>query len=376
MGLTARALNRATLARQLLLRREPLDVVEGLRRVVALQAQEPPSPYLALWNRLDGFDPAELDEAFRSQRVLKAPLMRITLHAVVADDYPQLRAAMTPTLRAARLHDARFKRTGWSIADADALVPDLLEHVATPRSNQELAAWTAERTGGLPEPGVWWALRTCAPLVHAPTGGPWTFGPRPSYLAAPLPAHEDPDAAVDHLVRRYLEGFGPATARDIGRFTMLHQRVVRAALARLADELERHAGPDGRELVDVPGALLPDEDTDAPARLLGMWDGVLLAYDDRSRVLPEPYRTVVTRSNGDVLPTVLVDGYVRGVWRPVDAGIEVTAFEPLPEHAWAQLAAEAAALCDLLAARDPAVYRRYARWWSKLPVAEARTLPG
>lgn len=374
MVLTARALNRATLARQLLLRRERLDVAEGIRRVVALQAQEPASPYLALWNRLDGFDPAALDAAFADQRVLKATLMRITLHAVAAEDYPHLRAAMAATLRASRLHDARFRRTGWSIADADALVPELLAHVATPRSNQELAAWTAVRTGGMPEPGVWWALRTSAPLVHAPSGTPWAFGPRPVYVAAPRDAHEDPEASAAHLVRRYLAAFGPATGRDVARYTLLRQPVVRAALDRLGDELEHRTGPDGRPLFDVPGAPLPDEDTDAPPRLLGMWDSVLLAYDDRRRVVPDAYRKVVTRSNGDVLPVVLVDGYARGVWRPTEAGIEATAFEHIDAATWDALGAEAAALRALLAERDPLVYRRYDRWWASLPAAEVRTL--
>ena len=102
MTLTARRLNRATLGRQLLLHREPLDVAEAVRRVVALQAQEAPSPYLALWNRLAGFDPADLDAAFARKIVVKATLLRITLHAVHADDYPAFHNAMVPSLRASR----------------------------------------------------------------------------------------------------------------------------------------------------------------------------------------------------------------------------------------------------------------------------------
>src|SRR3712207_7710489 len=107
-----------------------------------------------------------------------------------------------------------------------------------------------------------------------------------------------------------------------------------------------------------------------------MWDSVLLAYADRGRVIPAGHRKLVTRNNGDVLPTLLVDGYVAGVWRPVDGGIEATAFDPLSEQAWHGLAAEARALVAFLADREPAVYRRYAHWWAKLPPAEVRVLPG
>ncbi|HEV2892808.1 MAG TPA: crosslink repair DNA glycosylase YcaQ family protein, partial [Actinomycetota bacterium] len=138
MTLTARRLNRATLGRQLLLRREPLDVAEAVRRVVALQAQEAASPYVGLWNRLDGFDPADLDAAFAGYTVVRATLVRLTLHAVHAEDYPAFHNAMLPSLRASRLHDRRFKTSGLTIADADALLPHLLEFADRPRTKAEI----------------------------------------------------------------------------------------------------------------------------------------------------------------------------------------------------------------------------------------------
>jgi hypothetical protein len=134
--LTARQLNRATLARQLLLRRERLSVVEAVHRVTALQAQEAASPYLALWNRIEGFDATDLDRAFREHAIVKATLMRVTLHAVDAADYSTFHEAMQITLRAARLNDRRFTRTGMSHADADALLPEVLRYAADPRSNR------------------------------------------------------------------------------------------------------------------------------------------------------------------------------------------------------------------------------------------------
>jgi hypothetical protein len=378
LTLTARQLNRATLARQLLLRREPLDVAEAVHRVVALQAQEAPSPYLALWNRIAPFDPAALDAAFASHAVVKATLMRITLHAVHAEDYPAFRGAMLDVLRRSRLGDNRFTATGLSVADADALVPQVLEFATQHRTNAEVQALLTARLGE-GKSRVWWALRTFAPVVHAPTGGPWSFGLRPSYLASPVPlpaADAGPDECLRVLIRRYLEGFGPASAADVARFTLHRRSKVRAALAAAVGDLETLEGPDGTVLFDVPGGLRPDEDTPCPPRLMAMWDSILLAYADCGRVMPPDYRTLITRQNGNVLPTLLVDGYVAGVWRPVHEGIEATAFPPLPSEAWDGLAAEARGLVSFLATRESVVYRRYAHWWSKLPAAEVRVLPG
>lgn len=375
MKVTARQLNRATLGRQLLLRREPLDAVEAVRRVVALQAQEPASPYIALWNRVAGFDPTDLDRAFAEHAIVKATLMRVTLHAVHAADYPTLHEAMQPTLRAARFNDTRFRRAGLSIAETEALVPEVLAFTARPRTNAEVEAWLDDRLGALPRPSVWWAFRQAGPFTHAPTGGPWSFGPRPSYVAAREQGRPGDDVASrQYLVRRYLEGFGPASIQDIAAFGLLYRPLVREAVQRLEGELVRLQSPDGRELLDVPGGLLPPDDSPAPPRLLPMWDSVLLAHADRSRVIPAEYRKVVIRTNGDVLPTLLVDGSVAGVWRPVEGGIEATAFHRLPAGAWEGLEAEARDLLAFLAERAPTAYGRYGRWWATMPSAEVRVL--
>jgi len=381
MRITARGLNRSTLGRQLLLGRASLPVAEAVRRVVALQAQHAASPYLALWNRLAAFDPADLDAAFADHEVVKATLMRLTLHAVYGGDYRAFREAMEPTLRAVMiLREGRFAASELTMADADALVSELLAYADRPRTGAEMKAWLAGRLGATPDPSAWRGLRGYAPLLHAPTGAPWSFGPRPSYVAArPRPALADPDApaaALQALVRRYLEGFGPASVADVAQFALVQQARAKEALKALSGALERLDGPDGAVLYDVPGALRPTEDTPAPPRLMAMWDSILLAYVDRSRVIPPAYRTLVTRSNGDVLPTLLVDGYVAGVWRPVAGGIEATAFHRLPDDVWEGLAAEARSLVAFLADREPEVYRRYDHWWRTRPSAEARLLPG
>ena len=251
----------------------------------------------------------------------------------------------------------------------------MLAFTATPRSNAEVEAWLDERLGVLPRPGVWWAMRTFGPFSHAPTGGPWSFGQRPAYVAAPvLPRGGDPEAALVTLIRRYLEGFGPASVADMARFALVVRARVRAALASMGESIRSLDGPDGAKLYDVPDGPLPSEDTPAPPRLLPMWDSILLAYADRGRVIPEAYRKLVTRTNGDVLPTLLVDGHVAGVWRPLDSGIEATAFEPLDDASWDGIEAEARSLAGFLADRDPTAYRRYGRWWEALPAAEVRVL--
>ncbi|MFJ8104931.1 winged helix DNA-binding domain-containing protein [Streptomyces sp. NPDC096132] len=373
-------LNRATLARQLLLAREPLAIPDAVHRIVALQAQHPASPYLALWNRVAGFRPAALDEAFADRTVVKATLMRITLHAVHADDHRAFRGAMQQTLYGSRL-GARFAEAGLTPADAHAILPDLLEFTREQRAAAEIEAWLEERLGAEKKAGAWWGLRAYAPLLHAPTGTPWSFGTRPSFVAAPpgpSPAGRVPDPeALRTLILRYLSAFGPATVADIAQFGLIQRAPVREALRSLDDgRLERLATPDGTALYDLPDAPRPSADTPAPPRLLPMWDSVLLAYADRSRTIPPEYRKLVTRINGDVLPTLLVDGRVAGVWRPAEGGVEASAFHPLPPDVWEALAAEARSLTALLTDRgDPGVYARHTHWWTKLPpAAEVRLL--
>ncbi|HEY1627621.1 MAG TPA: winged helix DNA-binding domain-containing protein [Streptosporangiaceae bacterium] len=381
--ITGDELNRATLARQLLLRREALPVTEAVRRLVALQAQEPASPYLALWNRLTDFDLAGLDAALAERAVVKGTLLRVTLHAVHAGDYAVFREAMEPTLRASRLGDPRFRASGLTAADADALVSELLVQAGQPRTSAELAAWLEARLGTPLDPAAWRMLRQYAPLLHTPGSGPWSFAGHKHTFVAPAgdcrPALDRQDAAaiaLPVLIQRYLAAYGPASVADMAQFAMVQRARAKTAVQTLGDALDRIDGPDGAVLYDVPGAPRPAGDTPAPPRLLGMWDSVLLAYHDRSRVIPPGLRKHVIRINGDVLPVLLVDGYVAGVWRMTGGQVEATAFQPLAEQAWDGLAAEAGPLLALTADRDPALYSRFGHWWKKLPDGERRLLPG
>lgn len=378
MTFSARQLALATLDRQLLLERHRSDVAEAVRRVCAVQAQSPASPYLALWNRVRDFAPEDLDAAFAERRVVKASLMRITLHAVHAEDYGAFHAAMASSLRASRVYDRRFGATGLAAADADALLPDLAAYLARPRTGAEVEADVTGRFGEHAH-RVWWALRTYAPMHHVPTGGPWSFTAPHSYHRAhraPAPPHE-PDAGVQRLLLSYLRAFGPATAQDFARFTLLTRPLIARAVEGLGDGLARVGGTGRAVLLDVPGGTVPAEDTPAPPRLLPMWDSALLAHAVPGRFLPEEFRPLAVRRNGDVLPCLLVDGRVAGVWRATGKGLELTAFRRLEKSAWRGLTEEAERLSAFLAERDPEVYGRYAHWWDKgFPAAERVTVTG
>jgi hypothetical protein len=373
--LSPRQLNRATLDRQLLLGRRRLTVPEAVRRIVAIQAQEPASPYLALWTRVDRFDPADLDAAFADQTVVKATLMRMTLHAVHADDYPDFHDAMQTTLRASRLGDPRFTISGLSAEEALALEGDLVEFASDPRTRGELEAMLAQRVAD--PTSVWWALRSLMPLVHAPTGGPWSFAQRAFVASRDRHRTALRPEALGALIRRYLEGFGPASIADIAQFARVPRGRIREGLGK-AGPLVEMAGPGRATLLDVPDwRPIPRADEPVPPRFLPMWDSTLLAYDDRERMLPADLRPIVIRTNGDVLPTILVDGFVAGIWRPIDGGIEVTAFRRIGADDWDGLAREAGGLVRFLAERDPRAFARHRRWWTRLPEpVEVRHLAG
>ena len=378
MMLSARTLNRTTLQRQMLLRREAMPVPEAVRRLVALQAQHAASPYVALWNRLEGFDPAAMDAAFVAQDLVKATLLRLTLHVVHGDDYPIFREAMEARIRGGWIGEERFQQLGLANEHTHTtLIPDLMAYTAVPRTGADVEAWLESRLGLDPDRQTLPMVRGYVPLLHAPLGLTWMFGPRASWQAPrSVPDLANPESgkrAIAALVRRFLAGFGPATIPDMSTFTVLTRGQIKEVVATM-DDLVRLDGPGRAPYYDLPGMDLADEEIPAPPRLMAMWDSVLLANHDRSRILPPDYRKLVIRTNGDVLPTVLVDGYVAGVWRTVDAGLEVMAFRALPAEVWNALEGEAQLLGMMLADREPGVYRRYDHWWKHLPDCETRVL--
>ncbi len=364
---TREALTYETMVRQGLSSRRRVAVAGAARSVLALQAQEPAAPYLALWNRIEGFDANDLDRALADGAIVKASLFRFTLHAVDAGDIPWARAAMASRVRDAGFHDI-LDDIGLTAERVDAILERLATVMVEPHGNADIERVLSELVPETGDPArLWSALRVVGAFRHAPTTDPWSFGRRPAFLPCTV-ADDDEAAATAELVRRYLAAFGPATVADLSQFTILKRSSLKAVVESMADVVTV-AGPDGSQLIDVDGGDPRPEAEVAtlPPRLLGMWDSVLLAYADRSRVIPDEHRPHVIRRNGDVLPTVLVEGLVRGVWRASPDAIEIRALEPLDDATLASLDDEARDLRRLLADREPAVFSRFGRWWDRLP---------
>lgn len=317
--LTLRELNRATLARQLLLGRRRIGTVAAVERLAGLQAQWAPAPYVGLWTRVEGFRRGALERALLSRRIVRAVLMRGTIHLVSLADYGRFGAAvgLPPWLRA----DA---------ADlGDRLHTSIREFGSVPRTRAEVMEFLAREHGVNPPnaEAAWYALRTRSRLTHAPESGMWQQKGLTHYVAIEHPP-VDPATARTELIRRYLGAFGPATRADIGVWSGLRVRDFEPALEAL-EPLRRFRDNAGRELYDLPRAPLPDADTPAPVRFLPRFDNLVLAHKDRTRVLPEEYRPAVI-DGGWVRSTFLVDGTVAGAWEVDDGHIRIEAFAPLP----------------------------------------------
>jgi hypothetical protein len=329
--LTQRELNRATLARQLLLKRVRLSVVPALERVAGLQSQLAATAYVGLWARLENFRPQALDRALLSGRAVRGLLMRGTVHTVGARDFASFGAALAG--------DAPGWVTPELEAIAERVAEPLREFCSAPRTRTEVLDWL-EHEHGVPNDGsngIWYAIRLRARIAHSAAASRWRATiHNPTFIA--LEHHEeDGEAARAKLVRRYLAAFGPATRAEIAGWSGMKVR----RFAHLLDGLPAFRDDGGRELLDLPRAPRPSADTPAPVRLLPKFDNVLL---DRQRVLPDEYRTLVVRKNADVQPTFTVDGYVAGIWRIAKRRIVTEPFAPLPRAARRELAEEAARL--------------------------------
>jgi hypothetical protein len=337
--LTLRELNRATLARQLLLERKRLSPTQVIERLVGMQAQWPPAPYIGIWTRTTSFRREALERELASAAVVKATVMRQTLHLVTRRDYALLRAALSETNFPDQTSQA--KRLAPSVR---ALAE------AGPVTSAEALAHLEQEYGltGIDARRAWRGARVRAHVLHHHETALWHARPGGRFVAIEEPEAHVPDEARAEILRRYFAAFGPASRRDIGAWTMMHVPEIQRALDRL-EPLRRFRDEHGRELLDVPRAPLPDADTPAPVRFLPKWDNVLLAFADRTRVLPEQYRKTVIRMNGDVAQTFLVDGFVAGTWRVEDGHVVPEPFAPLSRTIRPQVEDEAARLAAFLA---------------------------
>ena len=335
--LTLRELNRATLGRQLLLRPKRLSAVRVIEHLVGMQAQSPQAPYVGIWTRTTSFKRSTLERELASGTVVRATAMRQTLHLVTPRDYALVRAAMS---------EMNFP---WESAGSRALAAPLRALLAAgPVTTEEAVAYLEREHGltGLAARRGWRHGRLAAHVVHHHESALWQ-PVNGRFVAVEEPGAHDPTEARAEMIRRYLAAFGPATRRDIVAWSMQHVPEIQRALDTL--ELRRFRDEQGRELLDVPGAPLPDAGVPAPVRFLPKWDNVLLSFHDRTRVLPEQYRRTVIKQNGDVAQTFLVDGLVAGLWRVEDGRVTVVPFEPLRRAVRGDVEEEAARLEAFLA---------------------------
>ncbi|ADB48722.1 winged helix DNA-binding domain-containing protein [Conexibacter woesei] len=316
--ITDRELTLSLLARQLLLERRRLPAAEAVRRLVALQAQYSPSPYIALHARVEGFAIADLERALRRGTVVKSTLMRGTLHLVHAAAYPAYASAWR--FQARRMLAPRERALD---GGAPALVAALADFLREPRTTDEIRALVRELTDGRLSDGSEGLdfARGSLPLVHVPPSGLWRQHGKFSLVRwetsgrgrAAVP--EDPAAGTVALVRDYLAAFGPSTREDLAAFTWLRFHQLDPALSAL-EPLRRLTDARGRELLDLPRAPLPREDVATPVRFLAKWDAAIISHRDRTRIVPPGFaQQVYAARNGEVAPTFLVDGQVAGTWR-------------------------------------------------------------
>ena len=309
--LSERAVNRATLARQLLLDRHDLTAVQGVERLAGMQAQEPKHPYVGLWTRLTGFEAAELTKSVEDRKLVRATLMRGTLHLVSAKDFLALRTTLDPVLAGAMSVLAERSEG----VEPDEVVKAAHEVLADgPLRFAEIRSALSERFPGLNERALGYTTRMLAPLVMFPDGSRWGYPANAPFTLAEEYLGKTPAkrAAPRKLVLRYLAAFGPATPADFQVWSGLRQ--AKPVFDDLGDELVVLNDAAGKELYDLPDAPRPDEDTEAPVRFLPEFDNLLLSHTKRTRVIADAHKPAVYTKNLRVRSTYLVDGTVSGLW--------------------------------------------------------------
>jgi hypothetical protein len=309
--LTLDALNRATLARQLLLARKRVAVPKAVSQLLAVQAQLARPPFIALWSRLDGFTREMLSAALHGRTIVRATMMRGTLHLVTAADYVALRTCLQPGLDAGLLSIIGERLAGTDMARVAARAAAFFE---APHSFDDARHHLVAQFPQGDERAMGYAIRLRLPLVQVPVrDAAWAFPGQADFVSAQAWIGRSPEPACDLevLVQRYLAAYGPATVKDAQ--TWLGMPGVKEAISRLRPSLHVFRGPKKAELYDLPSAPRPPVDTPAPVRFLADYDSVLIARADE-RLLAAPHRRAVFLPGLRVLPTFLVNGRVAGTW--------------------------------------------------------------
>jgi hypothetical protein len=347
--LTLRAQNRATLARQLLLAREKTTARDAVERLMGLQAQWPRPPFVGLWSRVEAFERDDLAGALLRKELVRATMMRGTLHVVSARDFQRLRPAIQPVLTRGMKSILRDRATALDVPALVASARAFFEE--EPRTFTELRDHLMTLHPAGDERAMGFAVRTHLPLVQVPTAATWAFpadadfAVAEAWLGSPL----GKDASPGALVLRYLAAFGPATVADAQAWSGLQglrevMEALRPGLVTLRDER-------GRELFDLPDAPRPGEDTVAPTRFLPEFDNLIVSRAD-ARFVAEEHRSSIFLSALRVLPTVLVDGFAAATWKverkKAAATLVISPFAPLAKKTRAAVEDEASALLRFL----------------------------
>ena len=325
-----RALNRATLARQLLLERSSLDALTAIEHLVGLQAQVPSNPHVALWSRLEGFSPRELDVLLFDRRVVRSAALRGTIHLLAAADCLTIWPVCQPVLEQ-ELRNHRDFAPLLRDVDLDAPMAWARRYLEQPRTQPQLKAALAEQFPGLSAAALAFACRNRLALVQVPPRGMWgrsnqvTVATAEAWLGKRLNAAATPS----ELVLRYLRAFGPARPADMATWSRLTG--LGAAFEAVKSDLVVFADERGRELFDVPDAARPDPATPAPVRFLPEYDNVLLSHADRSRFVDRDVRALYPAGRLG-RGHVLVDGMLRATWIVGDGRVEVLHLEQAPRE--------------------------------------------
>jgi hypothetical protein len=340
--LTRRQLNRATLARQMLLAREKTTALRAIERLMGMQAQVAKPPFIGLWSRVHGFRREDLIRLLQRRQAVRATLMRVTLHLVSARDFVSLRGALQPALTRGMQSVLRDRARGLDMDGVVGVARACLEE--RPRTFEELRPLLLKRFPKWDERVLGYAVRTHLPLVQVPSEAEWGFPGAAEFALAETwigkAAGSDPDPRP--LVLRYLAAFGPASAADMQTWSGLSG--LAAALEGLRGKLVTFRDERGRELFDLPKAPRPDAAAAAPVRYLPEYDNLVLAHADRSRIVADAHRASIVTANLLVRATFLVDGFAAGTWRverkKATATLVARPFEALASRAKDELADE------------------------------------
>ena len=345
-----RALNRTLLCRQFLLDRVDRPALEVVEHLVGLQAQEPADPYVALWDRIAGFEPAELAAAVASGDAVRIALQRSTIHLVSAADCAALRPVLQPALERMARSSFGTRLTGVDPVELAELAGALVGE--QPLTFGELGRLLRERWPERPEIALAQTARALVPMVQLPPRGVWGRSGRALHgLAADrLDRQFAADPAPDRLVLRYLAAFGPATVADMQNWSGLTR--LAEVVDRLRPELRTDRAEDGRELIDLPDAPRAEPDLPAPVRFLPQYDNVLLGHADRGRFVPAGAAALFDEEFH--WSPVLVDGLLRASWRlDRKAGVLHVRASGLSRPERTAVAEEGLALLGLLAPAAP-----------------------